>query len=309
MEWTTYLSWTSRKIRWFPLRPQWGGYVPRAIKSDEFGQIFSASGPTGAADYAYTGSALDGSLPDGASTCVDWTSSAVDENNNVVLATTYRGYGGLASAAWTCDQSLRLVCLEKGTYGPPLPKRRPPSARMAFVTSTTGPGGFSTWPDADGATSVDAADNVCRAHATRASLPQPQTYKAWLSTSTQDAIGRFVFDGPWYRVDGVRIAESPSDLTDGVLDAPLQLDENAQSLASGQAVWSGTFSNGSAASFTCSDWTVADNTSFGFLGTSFASDTNWSYNSIFPAAFSCDEPFHLYCLSDSDSLFMDGFES
>jgi hypothetical protein len=285
-----------------------GGYVPRANVSDEFGNLFATSESQGAEDFAFTGSSLDGSLADAASTCSDWTSSDAGDGNTVSLATSYRGYGGLASAAWTCDQSLRLVCLEKGAHGPPLSKRRPSSARMAFVTSSTGAGDFSTWPDGGGATSVDAADKVCRAHAARASLPQPETYKAWLSTSMQGAIDRFVFDGPWYRVDGVRVAQSLVDLADGVIEAPMQLDENAEPLAAGQGAWSGTFSDGSATSFTCADWTASNNSNFGFLGSSFASDTNWSYISSLPFAFSCEQAFHVYCFSDSDSIFEEGFD-
>lgn len=285
-----------------------GGYMPRAIVSDEFGSDFAVSPQTGAMDYAFTGSALDGSWPAGTATCSDWSSGVFNEADSVSLAISYRGYGALGGAAWTCDQQLRLLCLEKGSHGPALVKTRPPNARIAFITSTAGPGDFSTWPDGAGAKSVEAADLVCNAHAERAALPQPSAYKAWLSTASRGAIDRFVVDGPLYRPDGVLVARWLADLADGVLEAPIQLDENAVPLQSGQAAWSGTSSDGSPMTYTCTNWTVSDASSFGYVGASATSDTNWSFISYVPLAFSCQGPFHVYCLSDADSLFLSGFD-
>jgi len=91
--------------------------------------------------------------------------------------------------------------------------------RRGFVTSVTGTGNLASWAGATGATALDKGDSICRARATAATLPNPTTYRAWLSTSTTDAYchvqgltgkkatgcggGVQPGAGPWYLSNGI----------------------------------------------------------------------------------------------------------
>ncbi|HKE49695.1 MAG TPA: hypothetical protein VKB52_16635 [Rhodanobacteraceae bacterium] len=277
-----------------------GGYVPRHILYDELG---TALDPTNeSADLAFTATTTDGT-GDAANTCGDWTSASGD----VGLGNPFYGFGNIAGGSWTCDQSLRLICMEKGQHGPPLPRAHPPSARVVFTTSSAGSGDLSSWADAGGATSLDAADNICRAHAARAGLALPDSFKAWLSTSSVDAIDRIVNDGVWYRVDGVRFAGSIAGLVNGLLEAPPQLDENGRVAFATDSVWTGTTPDGRSSGSTCTDWNDGTDTSFGGVGQDLAVDSLWTKVAFFNPG--CSDPFpHLYCLADNDSLFRGDFD-
>jgi hypothetical protein len=64
---------------------------------------------------------------------------------------------------------------------------------------------ISSWADAGGRVGVKAGDRICRVRATVAGLASPESFKAFLSsTSTGAAIDCFENDGPRFRVDGVR---------------------------------------------------------------------------------------------------------
>ena len=75
-----------------------------------------------------------------------------------------------------------------------LPFAAPPpvgAARLQmFVTSVAGSGELSSWDDAGTLTGVAAGDAICQARATAAALPNPATYRAWLSDDTDDAYCR-----------------------------------------------------------------------------------------------------------------------
>ena len=59
--------------------------------------------------------------------------------------------------------------------------------RRVFATSVTGTGNLGSWPDAGAATGIAAGDAICRARATAASLPNANTFRAWLSSASTDA--------------------------------------------------------------------------------------------------------------------------
>jgi hypothetical protein len=203
--------------------PDDGGYVPRPIMFDEFGNLV----PDTNVDIAFTATGVDGRWEGLGDACAGWTSD--DASDFVAAASAYYGYSNVDIGGTLCDRTNRLVCLEKGRDGTALTRRRPPSARIAFVTSSTGSGDLSTWPDAGGATSLAAGDAICRAHASRAQLPLADTYKAWLSTTSVDAVARFANDGPFYRVDGVLAIASVDRLAASHLDAPVQSMRTATS--------------------------------------------------------------------------------
>jgi len=88
------------------------------------------------------------------------------------------------------------------------------------MTSVSGTSDLSTWPDAQGAQGLAAADAICRSRAQAGGLPDAERYIALLSDSHDDAYCRLhgaagkVADncnqselptgaGPWYRIDGL----------------------------------------------------------------------------------------------------------
>jgi hypothetical protein len=245
-------------------------------------------------DKVYTGTDDSGVLTSAA--CNNWTTSV----------STVRGAMGEANGggtSWTdalaldptCDTIGRLRCVET-TSGPALPSRHPAATKKAFLTSVSGTGNLSTWTDAGGLTGIAAADAVCQARARFAGYANSQNFKAWMSSSTS-AYSRFLTNGPWARPDGVVIATSKADLTDGRLNAPLYLTET-NAYAAGNtdtgSVWTGTSAFGSATFTYCSIWTVASTLYTGTTGRFDLSDGRWAsaVSSV------CTDVERLYCVED-----------
>jgi hypothetical protein len=91
------------------------------------------------------------------------------------------------------------------------------NTNIAFITST------DVSPSTLGGQA--GADAICAQRALAAGLP-PNTYVAWLSTSTVDAKARLASARGWLRTDGLPFADSVDALTTGRLFYPLRLDEN-----------------------------------------------------------------------------------
>jgi hypothetical protein len=149
----------------------------------------------------------------------------------------------------------------------------PPPTLKAFVTSASGNGNLSTWPDAiaaGGATGLAAGDAVCQARATAAGLPG--TFKAWLSTTTVDAYCHVqgltgtiltkcgqgtlpVAAGPWVRThDGFPFAPTIDKLVNNnEIYYPVSYDEHGTSMTN-LYYYTGTNPNGKYNS-ACTDWT------------------------------------------------------
>jgi hypothetical protein len=92
------------------------------------------------------------------------------------------------------------------------------------------------------------------------------------------------------RTDGVTVATSYADLTDGALAAAISVDENGNEVThnglNGWA-WSATADNGTGpVAATCSDWTLADGGNQGGKGATSSSASNWSTN-FNPGSFNC----------------------
>jgi len=245
----------------------------------------------GSTDKVYTGTDDAGVLTSAA--CNAWTTSL-----STVRGAMGEAHGG--GTSWTdalaldptCDTFGRLRCVQT-TSGPALPSRHP-VAKKAFLTSVTGTGNLSTWADAGGLTGIAAADAVCQARARFAGYANSQSFKAWMSSSTS-AISRFFNNGPWARPDGVIIATSEFDLTDGRLNAPLYLTETNAYLTGNSdtgSVWTGTSSTGSATFTYCSIWTSTGST--GTTGRFDLADGRW----VSSVSSSCTELQRLYCLED-----------
>ena len=135
-------------------------------------------------------------------------------------------------------------------------------AKKVFATSTTYTGSLG---------GLSGAHSECNARATAAGLSG--SFKAWLSDSVagpQDTFARAQVPYPrvpFYRVDGVRIADHWTDLTDGTTQAPIGLDESGDPAPF--LVWTSTLTDGSPNPLgeTCTNWTsTTGNGSYGVSG-------------------------------------------
>jgi hypothetical protein len=199
------------------------------------------------------------------SSCNEWTSAT----GEVMLGSAYCGDGGLSGFIWDRDRDLRLVCLREGQHGAPISRHLPPSARIVFASATTGNGNLRSWRGASGAAGPEAGDVIGRSEAIVAGLPLAGSDKVWLYSSTVAARDRFGFDGPWYRVDGVRVTGSISDMLDGFLDAPIRTTATGAELDR-DSVWTGSNPDGTGSGSNCGDWTSAPG--FGAIGLTSAAE-------------------------------------
>ncbi len=247
----------------------------------------------------WTATKLDGAV--GPGSCANWTSAAPADLAHFGLAYDTSGSWTFAGTSGCSDWNLRLYCFETG-LGDPLPIF-PPWGRLAFATSAEGTGDLSSWPGAAGATGLAAGDAICRNLASAAGLRQSASFKAWLSAEGTNAIGRFQHDGPWMRLDGIVVAESRLDLTDGDLDSPINLTETGLYVG-GAGIWTGTLMDGSFAPTNCSNW--ISTTATGEIGVANNSLLAWTSNGSLTCGFAYAS---LYCLQDLPLIFLDGFES
>lgn len=157
---------------------------------------------------------------------------------------------------------------------------------IVFVTSTAYDGNLG---------GLVGADQKCQALAEAAGLPK-NTYKAWLSTASVNAIDRLGSARGWVRVDGKPFADTKADISKGKVFYPIRVDErgNYDEHPSGSAVWTGTGYDGTliGSEDTCTGWTSSSAGPMGWYGHTdgvagvFTSD-GWS---------TCDQPYHrLYC--------------
>ncbi len=169
------------------------------------------------------------------------------------------------------------------------PAQVPPGAKRIFVTQETFEGNLVSGGGLAG------ADGACSDAAKAAQLGG--SWKAWISTSTVDAIDRISDVGPWFDLGGTEIFSDKANLAQSPA-AALWRDENGTSLASDR-IWTGTGFGGKYApdlgpgSKPCSDWTSAaqgESAKIGQVGrkdgaawTAFAGTT-------------CDQQAHLICL-------------
>jgi hypothetical protein len=115
--------------------------------------------------------------------------------------------------------------------------------KRVFVTSATYMGNLG---------GLEGADATCQAHADAAGLDGE--FKAWLSTAVESAAERLTqATVPYARVDDVQVAANWNDLVDGLLAAPISLDENGTPYTINR-VWTGTAPNGSHLPPDCQGW-------------------------------------------------------
>ena len=165
-------------------------------------------------------------------------------------------------------------------------KRRKPCGRggpcRVFVTSAEFGGNLG---------GLVGADAICQARAESAGLPG--TYKAWLSDTTASPSTRFVRStGPYRLLDGTRIADNWTDLTDKSLAVPIDVTEAGNPVAGSEHVWTYTDTDGTARSGAghCGNWGSAAGEGEGGTHTTPSND-RWTQSGFAD----CDTGAHLYC--------------
>lgn len=261
------------------------------------------SGTDYANEYFWTGTDGDG-VAASWGTCSGFTSAnAGSTPTGARSSVAFLYVGGTA-----CYSSRRLLCLQAGA-GDALPSGAA-GGRFAFATTATGSGDLASWPAAGGAVGavgVAAGDAICRAEAVAAGLAFPESFRAWLSTSSDGpARSRFVHDGPWIRVDGLPVATGFDDLLDARIGTALAVDATGASIWPGYA-WTGTTRDGQVAAVTCGDWQDGAAPALGGAGATGWANEGWTQY----VDSGCQHAAHLHCLSDADPAlrFADGFES
>lgn len=272
--------------------------IYRPVLMDEHGVVLPTDGPR----TYWTATDADGNATLPEWTCADWTTSS-SSNEGLV------GDGLRSAKFWTasgsvplCSSPQRLLCLEPGVSEEVRLGWSP--GNLVFLTSNTGSGNLSTWPEAGGQTGLAAGDAICRNLAAAAQLPAPESFVAWLSSSTVDAGDRLTANGPFRRVDAYLVANSKADLLDGNTQNSIHVHEDGSYLINAPfSTGTGTLADGTAAADTCSNWTsTSGNRAAGQPSAARNEDwTDWT-------TLACSTTTRLYCLSNKTTIFWDGFE-
>ena len=158
-----------------------------------------------------------------------------------------------------------------------------------FITSTTHNGNLG---------GLTGADAICNQLASNAGLPGAGNYLAWLTIypPEQSPSTRFTHASvPYKRVDGVQVASNWSDLTDGSITQPINVDENGNPINL-SSVWTSTASNGTVLPDPAecgTEWMSAINGLVGAVGLAGAGRTDATWTAFGYAT--CDTQVRLYC--------------
>ncbi len=141
------------------------------------------------------------------------------------------------------------------------------------------------------------ADAICLNRADDAGLANPYRFKAWLSSSKEDARDRFNRErrGRLVMINGLVLAAGWEELLAGQLENPLEVTEIGTTYHG--PVWTGTKANGVAAVGTdhCQDWTTISVMSNGFYGYSDEISFEWTLADQNDNPLPCFPPLAIYC--------------
>lgn len=160
----------------------------------------------------------------------------------------------------------------------------PATCRRVFVTAATTTGMLG---------GILGADIKCQTAADDASLSG--TFKAWVSTTSEQAVSRFTQRKVEYRrLDGAVVAKNIDELASKkTLQNSISLTENAKPLVA-EPVWTGTLPAGTRSPDTCTDWLDGSMAQVGHVGRTNATTESWTDDPSLP----CNTPAHLYCFGD-----------
>ncbi|MBI2543065.1 MAG: PEGA domain-containing protein [Candidatus Aenigmarchaeota archaeon] len=138
---------------------------------------------------------------------------------------------------------------------------------------------------------LDGGDQKCQSLAGTANLGGE--WKAWLSNGTISASSRLTHSNDNYKLlTGTKVADDWSDLTDGSLDAAINVDQSGNTQAN-KNVWTATGYNGErgTSGIQCENWSNGAGTVLGLVGNSDNTNLDWTQKT----ARSCSQTSHLYC--------------
>ncbi len=188
--------------------------------------------------------------------------SASADGSNVLLGWP----SGCTGRAPSCNVSVQANTTYTVVIGP--------NANYAFMTPlTVAPGSLG---------GVGGADTICQNAATAGGLPDPSSYVAWLSTSTQAAPSRLAGSRGWVRPDGLPFGDTPASFTTGkTIWYPLLLTAGGVRPSAQSIVLTGTHADGTYNSVgSCSNYssTVGDATSAGDTSRGYPvwTESNWT---------------------------------
>jgi hypothetical protein len=134
------------------------------------------------------------------------------------------------------------------------------NAKRIFLTTMGTTGDLKT--NGNAASGLAGGDKLCQNAADAATLGG--TFKAWLSTSTTNAIDRIANVGPWYLVDRcTQVFANKASITANGPQVAIRSTADG-SLAPPYDIWTGTLPSGVKDSWTCNDWTSG--APFSYLG-------------------------------------------
>lgn len=158
--------------------------------------------------------------------------------------------------------------------------------RYIFVTSIVHSANFG---------GLDGADHLCNDLAQKNPIIFKRKFRAWLSSSNDDAKDRFQRGlGPYYRLDNVIVVVTGEDFIKGTLIHPIISDEDGFFRSS--LVFTNTLPNGTkASSLDCNNWNSNKIYDYTFLGNSDKNDSRWTFDT---KQSSCAVSRPIYCVEE-----------
>ncbi len=198
------------------------------------------------------------------------------------------GYGAAMCAACGSGQTCSNgVCGAGGGSGGSGGGTALETRMRMFVTSSAYKGDFG---------GVAGADQLCNTAAQAGN--KGGTWKAWMSSDTENAVDRMADVGPWFQETAsntwVKTFNNKANLVTSPL-ATLYVDEQGRgsTLDPTSYFWTGTLATGLRATNTCTGWTSASSVQTGAYGPSASS---WSTNTT---GSSCNSALSLVCFEQS----------
>ena len=153
---------------------------------------------------------------------------------------------------------------------------------------------------------LSGADAKCQTEADHPeSIVKSGTYLAWLSDGTESPNTRFAKSSfPYVLPDGTKIAEDYSDLTDGSILHPINVDATGKLIKGLQRFWTDTNSDGTAAQEfkpdykfnSCNAWTGSDvYDASAITGTTVEIKGSWTYKYLAYCKYRGREKYRLAC--------------
>ncbi|APR80380.1 Hypothetical protein A7982_05727 [Minicystis rosea] len=165
--------------------------------------------------------------------------------------------------------------------------------KLIFVTDNRYIGDLRT--EGGAASGLAGGDAICMMEAKAAHLGG--VYRAWLSSSTENAKDRIAPVGPWRRVDGITVF--PGHAVVGPPLHYLQISASGDTLfaSTNPEVWTGTTGDGvyDPDHTACGDWASGASSQEGTYGIVVSDNDEWTEYGLFGETLPCSARARLYC--------------